>query len=558
MAGGRTPERVRLGQRLNGPSDAQPRVQVLLIRRPRMSRTSSTRPRAPQVGPLARRGLTVVVPAMLVCLGAVAVLAFLDSTRESSNALSEFAQQQAVLARSLGLHVSARLAQARRDLLVIEGSAARGAALPAELADAYRELRPEVPASTGLRKAGNVPWSVVTDGLVQLELPMQVLVLLRPPGGGLWTTDGRPAASPAVERALEGRGAYVRLDPEQANALGLAARTAMVGLAHVEGGSLGHWDVAVASSAENLRDRERWAHWRLVLTVVAASALVFLFGGIALRNQRRELDAAHALVVARLDHAQEDRLQEAAREATLGTLAIGLAHEICTPLGVISARAEQLRDRVQGDDRGERAVASILDQAEGIGRVIKGLLNLARGDAPQFSPVDPGTALEAAAEMTAHKFSATDVELRLVPSTIDAFVQGDPRLLQQAIVNLLLNAWEASPRGGTVTASLERTGSELQFVIRDEGPGISDQDVLRAGSPFFSPKSDDVGSGLGLAIAHEIATSHRGTLTLQRLRPRGTRAAINLPVVSRASSVSAGAPGGADVHASGCAIAVSA
>jgi signal transduction histidine kinase len=462
---------------------------------------------------------------MLACLAAVAGLAFLDANRESSNALSEFAQQQAVLARSLALHLSARLSQARRDLFIIEEATARGAQVPTELTHAYGEGK----GSAGPVRKPPLPLTLLTEGLSQIELPMQVLVLLRPPQGGLRTTDGQTTTMPALEAALDRRDAYIRLEPEQARALGLAPRTAMVGLARVDGGPLGHWDLAVASSAENLRDRERWAHWRLVLTVAAAGALVLLFGGIALRIQRRELHAEHALVLARLEHAQEERLQRAARTATLGTMAIGLAHEISTPLAVISGRAEQLRDRVRGDERGERAVASVLEQTEGIGRVIKGMLNLARGGAPHFAPVDANTVLRAAAELTAHKFNAAGVSLRLRPSSGECLVLGDRSLVQHAVVNLLLNACEASPPGALVTASIDRAADEVQFAIHDEGPGITDEAARRAREPFFTTKSDGQGAGLGLAIAHEIVTSHRGTLTLGRAQPRGTLAAITLP-----------------------------
>jgi signal transduction histidine kinase len=201
---------------------------------------------------------------------------------------------------------------------------------------------------------------------------------------------------------------------------------------------------------------------------------------------------------------------------------------------VISGRAEQLRDRVRGDERGERAVASVLEQTEGIGRVIKGLLNLARGGAPQFAPVDANGVLRAAAEMTAHKFTAADVSLGLISSPADALVLGDRSLVQHALVNLLLNACEASPRGAHVTATIERAGDAVHFAIRDEGPGISEEDARRAREPFFTTKSDGEGTGLGLAIAHEIVTSHRGTLTLGRGNPGGTVAAISLPAANGA------------------------
>jgi two-component system NtrC family sensor kinase len=456
--------------------------------------------------------------AMLGCLAGVAVLAYLDADRESSNALSEFAQEQARLAQSLALHLSSRLAQARRDRRLIAEAGAEGRAPSAVLT---------LPYDGG---GDQVPLAFAVGGLTALEVPTHVLLLIRSPGQGLRTSDGRRVPSPAVEAALDGGQAYLRLEREQARALGLAARVAMVGLGRVDGGSLGHWDVVVAASAERLRDRERRARWRLVLTVAAAGGLVFLFGGIALRHQRRELDAGHALAFARLQQTQEDRLQRAARAATLGTLAVGVAHEISTPLGVISGRAEQLLERLRDDERGSRAAASVLEQAQGIGAVVKGLLHLARGGSPEFVTVDADAVVQAAAGMTAHKFLAAGVDLDVVPSGQGLAVEGDARLLEHAVINLLLNACDASPRNGRVSAEVSRRGDDVVLAVRDEGPGISVETAARAREPFFTTKAEGQGTGLGLAITHEIVSGHRGTLALRRQEPRGTLATITLPV----------------------------
>jgi two-component system NtrC family sensor kinase len=469
-----------------------------------------------------QRRIPALAWVMLACLAVVGLLAFFDADRESSSALHEFAQEQVRLARSVGLHVSSRLAQGRRDLVIIDEASASGAPVPATLAEPYGDRRV-------------LPVSFVAGGLAALEIPMQLIVLVRPPGRALLTTDGRPASAPEIEAALDGRDAYLRLDRAAAGRLGLAPRTAMVGLARIDGAGLGHWDVAVVASAERLRDRQRWARWRLLLTLTAAGGLVFLFGGIALRNQHRELVAEHALAVARIQNAQEDRLQRAARAATLGTLAIGVAHEISTPLGVISGRAEQLLERVQGDERGTRAATAVLEQTEGIGAVIKGLLHLARGGTPEFIPVEVDAVVQEATTMTAHKFLAAGVEVDLIPSGDDPSVLGDARLLEHAVINLLLNACDASPTGATVTLEVVAAGGEVRIAVTDRGPGISDENARLALEPFFTTKSDGKGTGLGLAISHEIVTSHRGTLTLTRGEPQGTVALITLPSVEDAA-----------------------
>jgi signal transduction histidine kinase len=106
---------------------------------------------------------------------------------------------------------------------------------------------------------------------------------------------------------------------------------------------------------------------------------------------------------------------------------------------------------------------------------------------------------------------------------------GDPRLLEHAIVNLLLNACDACKGGGEVVVSVQTKEGELEIGVEDTGTGISLADAGRALEPFFTTKGRDGGTGLGLAIAHEIVANHRGRLVFSNVTPRGTRAAILLP-----------------------------
>jgi signal transduction histidine kinase len=103
-------------------------------------------------------------------------------------------------------------------------------------------------------------------------------------------------------------------------------------------------------------------------------------------------------------------------------------------------------------------------------------------------------------------------------------------MLEQALVNLLLNACDASARGQTVRIAVEAEGSTLRFVVSDEGEGVSVQTAARAQEPFFTTKPEGRGNGLGLAITREIVAHHGGKLALEPRHPeRGTRAIIELP-----------------------------
>jgi signal transduction histidine kinase len=111
-------------------------------------------------------------------------------------------------------------------------------------------------------------------------------------------------------------------------------------------------------------------------------------------------------------------------------------------------------------------------------------------------------------------------------------VRCEPLLFKHALVNLMLNACDASPPKSVVRLDVTAENGELAFVITDEGEGIAERDAARAVEPFFTTKAE--GTGLGLAIANEIAKTHRGSLAIGPRSPRGTRACITIPIEAAA------------------------
>jgi len=439
--------------------------------------------------PLGRRGRRRLVAAMAVAVCAVAGLAYLDAARESNAALQDFADKQATLAGALAaalqLRTTGPAAMTERDLLA---------------------------------------------GLRSVERPNALVILVGRPGDRtLQATDGRRVASDRLADARARRAPVVRIPRDEAAPLGLPTRTALAGLARVDGGPGGVLEIVAVASAERERDREIWAHRRLVLSVLTAAGLVLVFGGLAMRNQRKELVLERELAVADLQQSRDERLERASKAAAMGTLAMGVAHEISTPLGVIAARAEQMLPRVAGDERLSAGVTAILSQTDRINQVIRGLLGLARGEAPTSDRIDPGAVIENAVALVEHRFTKAVVGLRQEVDPSLPAVLGDPRLLEHAVVNLLLNACDACRAGGDVTIRGRRDGGEIEIVVEDTGAGISLSDVGRALEPFFTTKAREGGTGLGLAIAKEIISNHRGHLVFARGEPRGTRAAIRLP-----------------------------
>jgi signal transduction histidine kinase len=441
---------------------------------------------------------------MLGAIGLVTALAWWDSRRESEAILLDLGAEQAVVAgivaRDLGAHLAA-----------------------------IHDTPPDAAAPSPMRVADLVgdPESLAQRG--------EFRVFLLPPGANdLVAMDGTTLKSAPIRDALERGGtSAVRLDRAQAGDIGLMQRTAMAGLAHVDAGTMGRWGVAAVATAARQRDREGRAFWRFVLGVALATGLVLSFGGLALRNQRRELHAQRELAVAAAERKREEQLARAERAATMGTFAMGVVHEVATPLGVIMGRAEQLRTRAADDDRSVHAAQAIIAQVDRIQLITRRFLDIARGGRPSLARTRPIDLVESAAASVRHRFTKANVSLVTDAPPGAATVHCDRPLLEQALVNLLLNACDACASGGHVELAVRVDGDRVAFVVTDDGVGIPREDAARASEAFFTTKPAGKGTGLGLAIASEIAKSHRGDLSIAPRGSVGTRACLEIPALAR-------------------------
>jgi two-component system, NtrC family, sensor kinase len=444
---------------------------------------------------------------MLVTMAVVTGLAWWDEQREADAALRDLETEQTVVASILAASLRSRLATMERDavLPLTDGRSVDLGVRANELFD----------QGQGIQHAGDLA------------------VFLSVPGDtSLYAADGRVLSSLPLRDALDRAVPAVRLTRPEAARLGLPARTAMAGLGYVDAGRLGRWGVIAVASAARERDREKRAQGRLLLGVLVVSGLVLAFGGVALRKQRKELELARELAIADAQRAREEDLARAERVATMGTFAMGIAHEVSTPLGVIMGRSEQLLGRLQGDERAMRSARAIFEQTERIQQIIRRFLDMARGGPPSLQRADPSDIARAAAASVEHRFAKANVSLAAdIPSKMPA-VQCDRALLEQALVNLLLNACEACEPGGRVDIAARADADQVAFVVTDDGVGISTEVAARVTEAFFTTKPEGAGTGLGLAIATEIAKSHRGELSIAPNGERGTRACLEIPIAS--------------------------
>ena len=169
--------------------------------------------------------------------------------------------------------------------------------------------------------------------------------------------------------------------------------------------------------------------------------------------------------------------------------------------------------------------------------IIRAFLTLARGGAPSLCHVEPSALARTAVELVEHRFAKANVALlyRVEPELPP--VVCDPALLEQVLVNLLLNACDASAPGGSVELRVEHQRGRVAFLVDDDGTGISPEAAKLVVEPLFTTKAPGKGTGLGLTIANEIVKHHHGSLAFEpRMaggkRLRGTRVRVEISAVS--------------------------
>lgn len=221
--------------------------------------------------------------------------------------------------------------------------------------------------------------------------------------------------------------------------------------------------------------------------------------------------------------------------ASVGTLAAGVSHEINNPIGVITNKVQILRYRITDGDEQQRLLAEldvIEKHVRRIAKITAGLLAFSRETPFELRPVDLLDLLREASDLVKVPFRAADVELQLgaTPTELPG-VLGSSNHLLQVLINILLNAKDASQPGGVVTMQLLVEVGEVAIAIRDHGHGIAEADLPRIFLPFFTTKDVDRGTGLGLAISHGIVERHGGRLEVQSEVGVGSLFRVVLPCV---------------------------
>jgi signal transduction histidine kinase len=220
--------------------------------------------------------------------------------------------------------------------------------------------------------------------------------------------------------------------------------------------------------------------------------------------------------------------------ASIGTLAAGVSHEINNPVGVIQSKAKILRYRIADGDPPERLLAeldTIEKHTRRIGAITEGLLTFSRETPFELRPVAVNEIVQEGADLVRVPYKAAEVGLTVHLDPGELTVQGSPNHLLQVLVNILLNARDASPAGGSVVLATERRGGEVLVRIADRGVGIPAEVLGKIFDPFFTTKDVDKGTGLGLALSHGIVERHGGRIEVESEAGVGSTFTVVLPVV---------------------------
>ena len=218
------------------------------------------------------------------------------------------------------------------------------------------------------------------------------------------------------------------------------------------------------------------------------------------------------------------------RLAALGQMAAGIGHEINNPLMNIMSLATLIEEAL-GDDYDDTKNDILLLRKEGhrCARIIQGILNFARVTEPRYEPFNLSALIEETLELLAHRIDSSEIDLNTNIEQ-NLMMVGDAGMLQQVLVNVLLNAVQASSVNEKILINAKKHKKTLLVEIIDQGKGIKSDDFSKIFDPFFTTKSEGEGTGLGLSVSYGIIKHHGGTISIENMREGGVKVTITLPM----------------------------
>ena len=281
-----------------------------------------------------------------------------------------------------------------------------------------------------------------------------------------------------------------------------------------------------------------WAEWPLdakdqivELAIFSAAGLIAGYLSDRERMQHRKLEQTRAELEGVYLELRENitAMKKAERLSAAGQLAASLAHEIRNPLASISGAAGILQRGTAQPEYLEDSLEIIQKESQRLNKLLTGFLNFANPRSPRLQHTVANELLASVVTLASHRAEQDGIRLVHARSSSDDVIACDPEQLKQVLLNLVINAIEASPAGSEVWLKTHKGNGYMSIEVEDSGSGISDEAAERIFDPFFTTKPK--GTGLGLAISSMIISQHGGKLSFSKSPRGGTTFRLELPAV---------------------------
>ncbi len=228
--------------------------------------------------------------------------------------------------------------------------------------------------------------------------------------------------------------------------------------------------------------------------------------------------------------ATQAQLVQSEKLASVGQLTAGIVHDVKNPLAVIKGLAEELAEEGDLDEFAVNGLETIRDSASKANTIVTDLLKFARQSTPELQTRDMSATLESVFRLTEYLIRKGNVTLVPDLPLTSVMATYDAQQIEQVLINLVTNAVQAMPEGGTLDVSLKEHDDNLVITMRDSGVGIPEENLVRIFDPFFTTKPEGEGTGLGLSVSYGIVSRHRGLIEVESEVGIGTTFILSLPL----------------------------
>jgi two-component system, NtrC family, sensor kinase len=233
----------------------------------------------------------------------------------------------------------------------------------------------------------------------------------------------------------------------------------------------------------------------------------------------------------------EEQMSQTEKLTSLGLLAAGVAHEVNTPLAVISNYIQMLARQMPEDDPRHSIIEKIVKQTFRASEIVNNMLNFSRTGPSELADVDVNRVVEETLSLVAHPLKTSQIQVVKQLSESLPPVRGSANKLQQVFLNLFLNARDAMPLGGMLEVRTSAHNGSVEIEVADTGNGISREHIHKIFDPFFTTKAGARGTGLGLSVSYGIIKEHAGKIDVRSTPGRGTSFHVEFPAVRKAVHV---------------------